>query len=123
MRTLSILLAALASVPVAAQDPPMDPNGTSLSLEQQTGLRCAAAFALTARQQADGDADALRYPPLAERGREFMVQFSAHLMDDADLTREQIATLLMDEAQTLYAERSIDDVMPACLLLLGASGL
>lgn len=113
-------LAALAALPLSAQDaaPP-----ALLSLEQRTGLRCAAAFALLAQAQARGNAEALSLPPLAERGREFFVRFSAQLMDDRGLTREAVAGLLGEEARALAAGDTLQQVTPACLVLLDASGV
>lgn len=120
MKFIAILLAALASVPVAAQET-ADP--VQLSLEQQTSLRCAAAFALVASQQQAGLAEALSLPPLQERGREFFVRYSAQLMDETGMNRAQVAGLLTSEAQKLLAEDNVEQIMPACLMLLDASGL
>ncbi len=114
---ISFALVAQASpAPAAAREP-------QLSIEQRTGLRCAAAFALVAQAQARGDAEALSLPPLATRGREFFVRFSAQLMDDTGMTRDAVAGLLAAEAQALGAGSDVRQVMPACILLLDASGI
>lgn len=120
MRFLPLFLAALASAPLAAQDSSAAPR---LSLEQQTALRCSAAFALVADAQARGDAEARSLPPLQQRGREFFVRFSAQLMDETGMDRQQVAALLSAEALSLRGEGQVKQVMPACLLLLDASGL
>lgn len=86
-------------------------------------LRCSAAFAIVARQQADGRAEAKRYPAMEPRGKEFFVRASAQLMDEAKLTREQVQAALQAEAKDLSAPGKLDAVMPACLLSLDASGL
>ena len=118
MKPVITLAAAFAVAPLAAQAPP------SLTLEQRTGLRCAAAFAITAQAQARGDAEATTLPPLAARGREFFVRFSARLMDDTGLDRDAVATLLTTEARALGAQDgAVKQVMPACLMLLDASGV
>lgn len=125
MKTLSIavcsiaILAAHFSMPLSAsaQDAP------KLSLEQKTSLRCSAAFAIVADGQARGNADALEYPALAERGREFFVRSSARLMDDAGLDRAQISKLMQIEAQDLWDKGEVEQIMPSCLLLLNASGI
>ena len=114
-------LAALVALPSSAQDAAAPP--AQLSLEQRTGLRCAAAFALLAQAQARGDAEALSLPPLAQRGREFFVRFSAQLMDDRGLTREAVAGLIGDEARALSTGDTLQQVTPACLILLDASGV
>lgn len=111
------LLASLVLAPVPAIAQPQ------LSLEQRTMLRCSAAFAIVARQQADGRPDARRYPPMDPRGKEFFVRASAQLMDEAKLTREQVQAALLAEARNLSAPAMLDAVMPACLLSLDASGL
>lgn len=116
---LAAILALLAAAPLAAQPAPTP----SLTIEQRTGLRCAAAFAVTAQAQARGDAEARSLPALGTRGREFFVRFSAQLMDDTGLTRDAVAALLTAEAQALGAQGSVREVMPACLLLLDASGV
>ena len=95
----------------------------ALSLQQQTSLRCAAAFALVAEGQASGGAKALAYPPLAERGREFFVRSAARIMDEAGLDRAQISAALSTEAQKLSNDGTLDEAMPACLMLLDASGI
>jgi hypothetical protein len=117
MKPAFALAAALVAVPLAAQTPP------PLTIEQRTGLRCSAAFAIAAQAQARGDAEALSLPPLAQRGREFFVRFSAQLMDDTGMTRDAVAALLTAEAQALGSREELRQVMPACLLLLDTSGV
>ena len=95
----------------------------ALSLEQRTSLRCAAAFAIVSNGQANGNETALKYPPMQERGREFFVRASARLMDELGLDRAQIQQLVSKEAQELWDSGAIEDVMPACLSLLDASGI
>lgn len=108
--------ALLVAVPTSAQTPP-------LTMEQSTALRCSAAFALVAHGQANGNTDALKYPALGERGREYMVRSSARIMDDTGMTRDQVAAALSAEAQKLWDEELLAKVMPPCLALLDASGL
>ena len=119
---------SLMSAPLAAQDAPAPdaaPGLEDLSLEQRTGLRCAVAFGLIAKGQADGDPRAQAYPPLAERGREFFVRTMARLMDDKGLSREQANKLAFDATLALASEplETREKMMPGCLMLLDASGL
>ena len=87
-------------------------------------MRCAAAFALVAQAQAAGDAEALAYPALGERGREFFVRTAARLIDETGLDRNGVAQLLSAEAGRLTQEEgALERTMPACLMLLTASGL
>jgi hypothetical protein len=119
-----LLLAAPVSAPVSAQAP-------TLTIEQQTLLRCSAMFALVAGEQAKGDKVALGYPPLAERGREYFVITAAKLSDELGIPREQVFDLVNREVTRVQAERSgaanpaqiTDRIMQSCLLSLTASGL
>ena len=114
-------LALLTAAPTAmAQETPPAPQ---LNAEQSATLRCAAAFAIVSHGQANGDETALEYPPLAERGREFFVRAGARLMDELGLDREGIQALVSAEAQRLWDEDAIAEVMPACMMLLDASGV
>jgi hypothetical protein len=100
--------------------PATDP---SLSLEQSTALRCSAAFALTAEAQARGDADAASLPPLAGRGREYFVRVSAKLMDELELDRPRLSSLLRGHAVALVESKDATAVARACLPMLDAAGL
>lgn len=119
-----ILLAALAfsAAPLAAQadataSPPLD-------LQQQTALRCSAAIAVVSSLQQQGESRATSdYPPIGERGREFFVRSTAKVMEETGMNREQVAAALAGEARELSGPGRLDEVMPACLLMLDASGL
>lgn len=102
-----------------------DPPEISLaiSLDQRMLLRCSAAFALVANRQHGGQGWALEYPPLEERGREFFVVASARVIDQAQLTDEQIEALLRAEAAELLDQEVLTSIMPVCLGLLDQSGL
>jgi hypothetical protein len=114
----AIAIALLAAPTVAAaQAPAPTPQ---LSLDQRMLLRCSAAFAMVVNGQENGNAEALRYPDLAQRGREFFVRASAQVMDEAGLDRAQIAAALSAEAQDLWDSGTLDQVMPVCLGLLPA---
>lgn len=118
---LTLPLALLVLPAFAAAQPA--PTAHPLSLENQTALRCAAAFAIVADGQARGKKDALAYPALDQRGREFFVRSSARVMDDTGMDRAAVAAALQAEAQDLRVNDKIDQIMPACLLLLEASGV
>ena len=111
----TVIAVALAITPslALAQTP-------QLSLDHRMLVRCSAAFAIVANGQANGNADALRYPDLSQRGREFFFRASAQVMDEAGLSREEISAALSAEAQDLWDEGTIDEVMPVCLSLLPA---
>lgn len=113
--------ASLMTMPVVTTAQPANPP--ALSLEQQTTLRCAAAFAMVAEGQKRGNAEALAYPALDKRGKEFFVRSSARLMDQTGLDRRAIASIMQREAQDLWDNDQVDQIMPSCLLLLSASGI
>lgn len=94
-----------------------------LTLQQRTSMRCAAAFAIVAQGQQAGNRQALAFPALGNRGKEFFVRASAKLMDETGLSREQVSAVLSAEAQALWDGQLTEQVMPACLSLLDASGL
>lgn len=108
-----------------AEPPAIAMELTDLPIEQQTALRCAVAIAIATESQRAGDAQGKDWPDLAEnnRGREFFVRSIAKLMDDTGIDREGIALRGRKEAQALLEEGQLDAVMPACLLMLDASGL
>ncbi len=125
MKRLILRACLLLAAPVAAQEAPR------LTIEQQTLLRCSATFALVAGEQAKGDADRSRYPPLGERGREYFVRTAAKLTDELGVPRETVMGLLSSEAGKVQAERAsapiprvlTDRIMQTCLVSLTASGL
>lgn len=94
-----------------------------LSSEGKAMLRCSAAFAMISHGQALGNEEALQWPRLDERGREFFVRSLAKLMDETGLDREGISRLVTSEAQRLWDEGEVQEVMPACLLMLETSGV
>lgn len=129
-----ILLAgalALFAAPVLAQSGTAPVGEPQLNLEQKTMLRCSAAFAITAGEQARGVPAAQAFPPLAQRGKEFFVQSSARLMDELKLSREQVQALYKAEVEHLQIDGTGTDnrqktmaaIMRPCLMLLDASGI
>ena len=86
-------------------------------------LRCSAAFAIMSHRQAAGDEEALRFPPLQQRGSEFFVRSSVRVMDEAGLDRAAMVRAMNREAQDLVESGSLAGVMPACLQALEAAGL
>jgi hypothetical protein len=116
--------AALREYRAAAQEPRPDPGAAdALTLEQRMQLRCSAAFALVADRQTRGEEQALRYPPVAERGREFFVRSSAQVMEESGLDRPGINAALTREALDLVEAGTLDAIMPVCLQALQDAGL
>lgn len=99
-RALVFVLAILL-LPALAQPAPALP---SLSLEQETAVRCGAAFAIVSSEQARGSGLAAKWPALGTRGREFFVRTGARLMDETGATRPQVQALFARAATTLRAD-------------------
>ncbi|MBO9602051.1 MAG: hypothetical protein J7496_06045 [Novosphingobium sp.] len=124
----AVLAAAPLAMPAAAQQSTPAPQ---LDLEQKTLLRCSAVFAIVAYDQQHGDANALAYPPLAERGREYFVQATATLMEALQLDHDQVQALFATEVTQLQQanaaasdkKRYLASLMQPCQLSLEASGL
>ncbi|GAB4484060.1 MAG: hypothetical protein OHK0018_15870 [Erythrobacter tepidarius] len=113
---ISLLAAALALQAAPAQPPPLSQGNRAL-------LRCAVAFALVSGGQARGEAEALKWPQLGTRGREFFVRAMAQLMDATGRDRAAISALANSEAQALTAGSEVGKIMPSCLSMLAASGV
>lgn len=127
LKTLLTLALMGAALPASAQ--PADTGEEAalppLNLQQQASLRCGVTFGLVAGGQERGEENALAYPPMEPRGREFFIRTTAQLMDEAGLTREQVQAMVMIQLEALDAmgENAVAETMPACLSLLDASGL
>jgi hypothetical protein len=115
------MLIHLLAAALAVQGAPTEP--TPINQEQRALLRCAAAFAVVAGNQAKGEASAQRWPELGTRGREFFVRAMAQLMDQTGLDRAGISAAVSTEARAMAASGEVDQVMPACLTMLEASGV
>ena len=119
MKLRLAILAAVATVaqPAAAQRAP------PLSGEQQTLLHCSATFALVSGRQHAGDKEALAFPDITARGREYFVRALVQLMDEAGLDHDTVARLVQAEAAKLQDSPDLLKQMPACLASLDASRL
>lgn len=116
-----MIAASIAMSPAPAQA--ADNGEASLSLENRTLLRCAAAFALLSRAQEAGEEASQKWPELGDRGREFFVRALAQVMDQSAMGREEISQATGDEAQKIQQTGELDKIMPACLLMLENSGV
>lgn len=123
MRMIIAPLALVLAAPLAAQEG--EAPLPELTIEQTSSLRCGVAFGLIAKGQAEGDERAAAYPAMEPRGREFFVRTMARLMDEHGLSREQVNKLAFRTTMELAGEtlEERERMMPACLLLLDASGL
>ena len=112
-----MMSAALAAAPVAAP---------SLTVDQETALRCSASFAIVAAEQTRGTAWAATFPPLQQRGKEYFVRTGARLMDETGMTRDAVQELARRQALMLRSDMAhrrdpegiFTATMPLCLGLL-----
>jgi hypothetical protein len=114
LNTLLAAMLALQATPAAPQP---------LTQENRALLRCAVAVALVSGGQAKGEAQALKWPELGTRGREFFVRAMAQLMDATGRDRAAISALANSEAQALAAGDEVARIMPSCLVMLESSGV
>ena len=121
--TMLLTSLVLAFAQAAAPAPEASPL-PDLTLEQASALRCSVAFGLVHQAQRAGNGSASDYPVMAQRGQEFFVRTTARLMDETGADRETVMALVMREHAALgETPGRVDDLMPACLLMLDASGL
>jgi len=126
----SLFLPALLMIVQSADDTPDEPVSALQTLkepqalreEDRAALRCSAAFALVG-VQSPGESAGNDVPDIKERGREFFVRSLATIMDERGLDRAAIEQAVRAEAEALTNKQELDAVMPACLLMLQASGL
>ena len=116
-RPLLVLGLSVAAVAAGAEPPATRPR--ALTADEHAVLRCAAALAIVAGQQAQGVPAAQQYPPLAGRGREFFVQTGARLIDEAGLDDAAVKSAAEAEAAAVRAQGTAP-LMPFCLTLLDA---
>ncbi len=116
---------SLVAVLLAAQNPTPETvvETVKLTQENKAAIRCSAAFAMVAHGQSTGNEASQKWPDLGTRGREFFVVALAQLMDQTGLDRAGVTRLVTEEAQRLWDNGEVDQVMPACLLMLEASGV
>jgi hypothetical protein len=123
-RALIAAALAFASTSALAQQPaPRGPAVPPLTAEQQTLLHCSATFALVSGRQHAGDKEALAFPDITARGREYFVRALVQLMDEAHLDHDTVARLVQAEAAKLQDSPALLEGMPACLASLEASEL
>lgn len=116
---IAALALAVAAPSLAQQARP----APQLNGDQRTLLHCSATFALVSGRQHAKDPQALAFPDITERGREYFVRAMVELMDEAGLDHDAIQSLVTQEAAGLQDSAVLYKQMPACLASLKASGL
>ena len=102
---LALTTAVQAAPPRPVPAPAATPADYSrLTEDHKAALRCAAAFAVVATEQQRGEKDALGYPPLAFRGREYFVRVAAQVIDQARLSRDAVRALLVQDVAEMQQQ-------------------
>lgn len=104
---ISLAALALVSSAVSGAAPPLPASGGGaatgrLTDDHRAALRCAAAFAIVALEQADGDAPE-GWPPLALRGKQYFADTGAQVMREAALDRDEVRDLMTADVRALQA--------------------
>lgn len=130
MRITGSLIALSLVLPssLVAQVPAPAADLSRLTAEHRAMLECAAVFAVVASEQEASAEPALRFPPLAYRGREYFVLSSTQVMNDAGLSREAVRDLLTADVAALQQQAKAGDpdavvaaAMAPCLPRLDAA--
>lgn len=119
-------VAALIAALVLAYSPhsaaPASPD-----VELRAQLHCAAAFAITASEQARGSAAALALPPMAVRGKRYFADVGERAVSQGGMTAEAVSDLLTAEVVAMQRRAAADpdkalasEVQP-CLARLDAA--
>jgi hypothetical protein len=114
------MLSLLAAVALVAAS---DAAAPVLNPQQASALRCGVVFALGARMQSEGVAQAAGWPPLGTRGKEYFVRVTARLMDETGASRDALAGIAMQQIPALEGKGAVSEAMSQCLPLLDAAGL
>ena len=120
---LTLVSAQQDAAPAPVQPPAATAFLPELPMAEATAVRCSAAFGLAVKRQKQGDAAALQWPDLKDRGREFFLRSLQSIMIDHELSQGQVQALVMLDLGDLERPGRLGEVMPGCLLLLDASGL
>ena len=122
LQALAISLQSASPPPPSAPQSPTNTPPLPLSASQRAAIRCSAAFALVSGRQAQGGEES-EWSELSARGREFFVVTLAGIMDERSLDRASIEREVRIEAERLSEAEEVEQIMPACLLMLQAAGL
>ena len=71
-------------------------------------LHCAAAFAITASEQARGSAAALALPPMAVRGKRYFADVGERAVSMGGLTQDAVRNLLTTEVVQMQRRAAAD---------------
>lgn len=125
--TFALQSAPAASAETESASLPAITSLDELPLQESAGMRCSVAFAIVGRWQKQGDARGGDYPDMeAEGGKEFFVRSFVPLMEEREMTPDQLSELVLHEIDELSGsegEAQVVAMMPACLLMKQSAGL
>ena len=122
LRMIPPVLAAIAltaAAPPAAPSTPGAPGRERLTPRHLHDLRCAAAMAMVATRQAQGDAAAWALPPLGIRGQRYFALTGERIAAETALPATVLRDVLTEAAQGLVRDGATT-VAQACLADLDA---
>ncbi|EGD60034.1 hypothetical protein Y88_1908 [Novosphingobium nitrogenifigens DSM 19370] len=114
---LTLLCGALALPSPAPAQPGAPPSGSAVPQDE---VRCAAAFALAATAQAQGDPVARTLPPLGIRGKRYFVAVAERMAARGGLSTEAVGARMSAAAQGLSAPGAATAAARSCLSRLDA---
>lgn len=124
-----ITAAALALAVQSAKPAPSPVVFTDLSqipVEEAAAPRCGIVFAFVDGAQKVGDPRAKDWPKIEKtNGKEFFVRAMAKLMEDRNLTRDQISVIVSNEINRLAADDFVivNQLKQPCMMMKKAAGL
>lgn len=94
------------------QPGPAFAQAATLPAQTSEDLRCAAAFAIVALEQSDGQGPS-GWPPLAQRGKRFFADAGERAMKEGGRSREQVRDIIATEVRALQAAPHPDGALAA----------
>lgn len=98
---------------------PSVPEVSGLTDDHRAALRCAAAFAIVATAQSNGEALA-GWPPLTVRGKRYFADTGLAVMKDAGLGRDAVRDLIAADVRALQGAADPDAALAALAKPCGA---
>lgn len=127
--SLSITATVIALTMQAAEPKPPPVVFTDLSqlpVEEAAAPRCGIVFAFVDGAQKADDPRAKDWPDIEKaNGKEFFVRAMAKLMEDRNLTRDQLSTIVSNEINKLVTDEFVivNQLKQPCMMMKKAAGL
>ena len=99
---------AIVAIPLAVLGMPHTMRAAVPNADLTAELHCAAAFAITASEQARGSAAALALPPMAVRGKRYFADVGERAVRAGGMTPEAVRDLLTAEVVAMQRRAAAD---------------